>query len=75
LLLVENKSVHKRLRKRIAKELRDFYEEVSFATTRLEYLLDPEYKGKVWFPIDEDWDDPDEPIAPVILTKLPRADD
>lgn len=75
LLIIENKSVHKRLRKRIAKELRDSYEEVSFATTRLEYLLDPEYKGKVWFPIDEDGDDPEEPIIPVILTKLPQADD
>lgn len=75
LLIVENKSVHKRLRKRVAKELRDSYEEVSFATTRLEYLLDPEYKGKVWFPIDEDGDDPDEPIQPVVLTKLPQADE
>ncbi len=74
LIIVENKSVHKRLRKRIAKELRDSYEEVSFATTRLEYLLDSQYKGKVWFPIDEGGDDPEEPITPVILTKLPRAD-
>ena len=75
LVVVENKSVHKRLRKRIAKELRDSYEEVSFATTRLEYLFDPEHKGKVWLPIDEDGDDPDEPIKPVVLTKLSRADD
>lgn len=75
LIIVENKSVHKRLRKRIAKELRDSYEEVSFATTRLEYLLDPQHKGKVWFPIDEGGDDPDEPITTVILTKLPRVDD
>ncbi len=75
LVIVENKSVHKRLRKRITKELRDSYEEVSFATTRLEYLLDTEYKGKVWFPIDEDGDDPDEPTTPAILTKLPRTDD
>lgn len=75
LVVVENKSVHKRLRKRIAKELRDSYEEVSFATTRPEYLHDSEYKGKVWFPIDDDGDDPEEPITPVILTRLPRADD
>lgn len=54
LFVVQNKSVHKRLRKRPAKELRDSYEEVSFATTKLEYLLDSEYKGKVWFSIDEE---------------------
>lgn len=72
LMIVENKSVHKRLRKRIAKELRDSYEEVSFATTRLEYLLDPEYKSKVWFPIDEDGDDPEEPREAVAPTKLPN---
>jgi hypothetical protein len=73
LLVVENKSVHKRLRKRIAKELRDSYEELPFATARLERLLDPEYKGKVWLPIDEDGDDPEEPREPVILAKLPEA--
>lgn len=73
LVVVENKSVHKRLRKRIAQELRDSYEEVTFATARLEYLLNAEYKGKVWFPIDED--DPEEPIRPVALTKLPHEED
>lgn len=75
LLAVQNKSVHKRLRKRIAYELRESYEEVTFATGRLERILNPEYKGKVWFPIDEDGDDPDEPLIPVVLTKLPRAED
>ncbi len=74
LMVAENKSVHKRLRKRIAKELRDSYEEVAFATTRLDYLLDAGYEGKVWFSIDEDGDDPDEPIMPVILTRLPQMD-
>lgn len=73
LLVVQNKSVHKRLRKRLAKELRESYEEVCFATGRLEYILDPENKGKVWLTIDEYGDDPDEPLKPVTLTKLPRA--
>ncbi len=54
---------------------RDSYEEVSFATTRLDYLLDAEYKGKIWFPIDEERDDPDEPVEPTVLTKLPQVDD
>lgn len=75
LFVVQNKSVHKRLRKRLAKELRESYEEVCFATGRLEYILNPENRGKVWLPIDEYGDDPDEPIEPAMLTKLPRADD
>lgn len=70
LMVAENKSVHKRLRKRIAKELRDSYEEIAFATTKLDYLLNAKHKGKVWFPIDEDGDDPEEPIKPVALNKL-----
>jgi hypothetical protein len=74
LLVVQNKSVHKRLRKRLAKELRESYEELIFATTRLEHILNLDYKGKVWFPIDEDGDDPDEPLKPVTLTRLPQAD-
>lgn len=74
LMVVENKSVHKRLRKRLAYELRQSYEDLRFATTRLEHILEPKYKGKVWFPIDEDGDDPDEPLKPVTLTKLPQAD-
>lgn len=73
LLVVQNKSVHKRLRKRLAKELRESYEEICFATGRLGYILDPENKGKVWLPIDEYGDDPDEPLKPVTLTKLPWA--
>jgi hypothetical protein len=67
LLVVQNKSVHKRLRKRVAYELRESYEELTFATARLEHILNPDYKGKVWFPIDEDGDDPDELIEPVGL--------
>ncbi len=70
LLVVESKSIHKRLRKRLAYELRESYEEISFATTRLEHILKPEYKGCVWFPIDEDGDDPDEPLEAVGLSSL-----
>lgn len=70
LIVVESKSVHKRLRKRIAKELRDSYEEVCFATTRLEYILDASYKGKVWFPIDNEGDDAEEPREAVGLGAL-----
>ena len=75
LLVVQNKSVHKRLRKRLAKELRESYEEVCFATGRLEYILDIENKGRAWLAVDEGGDYPDEPITPVGLTKLPRADE
>jgi hypothetical protein len=75
LLVVQNKSVHKRLRKRLAKELRETYEEVCFATGRLEYILNPENKGKDWLAIDEQGDDPDEPMKPLVLTKLPQADE
>jgi hypothetical protein len=70
LLVIQNKSVHKRLRKRVAYELRESYEEVAFATARLEYVLNTDYKGKVWFPIDEEGDDPDEPIQAVALNRL-----
>lgn len=35
----------------------------------------PENKGKGWLSIDEYGDDPDEPITPVVLTRLPRTDD
>lgn len=73
LFVVQNKSVHKRLRKRLAKELRESYEEVCFATGRLEYILDLENRGKAWLAIDEAGDDPEEPIMPVVLTRLPRA--
>ena len=72
LLVVQNKSVHKRLRKRLAKELRESYEELTFATAKLENILNPAYKGKVWFAIDEEGDDPEEPRGAVGLTKLPR---
>lgn len=70
LMIVENKSVHKRLRKRLAKELRESYEEVCFATVRLEYILNRENKGKAWLIIDEAGDNPDEPVKPVALSRL-----
>ena len=70
LLIVQNKSVHKRLRKRIAYELRESYEELTFATTKLEHILNPDYKGKVWLPIDEDGDYPDEPVEPKSLSSI-----
>jgi len=64
-------SVQKRLRKRIAKELQDSYEEITFATTTIEALKDmAETNGKIWLPIDEDGDDPDEPQKPVGLRDL-----
>lgn len=62
LLVVQNRSVHKRLRKRMAKELRESYEEVCFATGRLEYILNPENKGRAWLAVDEYGDDPDETL-------------
>lgn len=74
LMVVQRKSVHKRLRKRITYELRESYEELTFATARLDYILDREYKGEAWLPIDEDGDDPDEPVQARTLTGLPLAD-
>lgn len=67
---MQNKSVHKRLRKRLAKELRETYEELTFATARFEHILNPDYKGKVWFPIDEEGDDPEEPREAVGMNKV-----
>lgn len=75
LMVVEGKSVHKRLRKRLAYELRQSYEELKFATARLEHVLDPQYKSRVWFPIDEEGDDQDEPIKAMTLTRLPLDDE
>lgn len=75
LMVVESKSIHKRLRKRLAYELRQSYEELKFATARLEDILNPDCKGKVWCPIDEDGDDPDEPVKSTTLTRLPLEDE
>jgi|SRR5882757_1585426 len=72
LLVTDNKSMHKRLRKRIAYELRESYQtEARFATTTLQDLQDStEDKGKVWLPIDEHGDDKDDPTKPVTLSTL-----
>jgi hypothetical protein len=70
LLVVESESVHKRLRKRIAYELNESFENLEFATTRLEYVTKRHDTGKVWYPIDEDGDDPDEQIQPKTLLQL-----
>ena len=76
LMVVSSKAMHKRLRKRIAYELKESYEDdMRFSTTRLEYATAKDDNGKIWFPIDEDGDDPDEPIQPVTLTKLPQMDE
>ncbi|MDK2899456.1 MAG: hypothetical protein PWQ10_643 [Patescibacteria group bacterium] len=72
LMVAPDITTHKRLRKRIAYELRESYEDdIKFATTRLKYTVDEYNKGYVWFPIDKDGDEPDEPIIPTKLNKLP----
>ncbi len=72
LLVSPNTSVQKRLRKKLARELRESWEDdILFATTTLQELLESsEVKGKVWRPIDEDGDDPEEPIHPKGLSTL-----
>jgi hypothetical protein len=76
LLVAPNKTIHKRLRKRIAYELKESYEEdMLFATTRLEYAIDKDDEGYIWFAIDEDGDDEDDPIAPVRLNELPWGEE
>ena len=55
LIVCETNSTQKRLRRRIAKELRDSYEEVTFATTTRELLLSSsETNRMVWRVVDED---------------------
>ncbi|NCC19854.1 hypothetical protein EOM33_02210 [Candidatus Saccharibacteria bacterium] len=75
LMVTPNKATHKRLRKRIAYELKESYEDgMRFATTRLEYATDKDDDGKIWFAIDEDGDDPDEPAKSTTLNRLPWGD-
>lgn len=72
LMVVPNKATHKRLRKRIAYELKESYEDdMRFATTKLQYAIDKDDNGKIWFAIDEDGDDPDEPTKSTTLNRLP----
>ncbi|MGD8373753.1 MAG: replication-relaxation family protein [Candidatus Woesebacteria bacterium] len=74
LMVVPNKAIHKRLRKRIAYELKESYEDdMRFATTRLEYAIAKDDNGRIWFAIDEDYD-PDEPQKPTTLNRLPWGD-
>lgn len=76
LMVVPNKATHKRLRKRIAYELKESYEDdMLFATTRLEYATDKDDNGKIWFAIDENGDDPDESTKPTTLNRLPWGEE
>lgn len=70
LIVCANTSIQKRTRKRIVKELRDSYEQLTFATTTLTELLNDESNTKIWLPIDEDGDDPDEPREPLTLSSF-----
>lgn len=70
LIIVTNKSIHKRLRKRIARDLQNADMETSFATTELSHLQNIEHDGKVWLPINEDGDDPEDPRKPHRLRSL-----
>jgi hypothetical protein len=70
LMVCEDKSTHKRLRKRIASELRSAYEDITFATSNIQYLLDANNNGKVWLPIDDCGDDKNEPRKPVALSSI-----
>jgi protein involved in plasmid replication-relaxation len=68
LIACANTSMQKRLRKRLAKELRDSYEEATFATTTIEAIKNSnKTRAKIWLPIDEDGDDPDAPPQPMSL--------
>ena len=72
LMVAANASVQKRIRKKIARELGESWEDdLVFATTTLAELLTcSETNGKVWRQVDEDGDDPDEPLAAKSLRSL-----
>jgi hypothetical protein len=71
LMVCENNSTQKRLRKRIAWELRESEEEeLLFATTTMQQLLETDNNGAVWLPIDLFGDDEDEPFEPLSLIDL-----
>jgi hypothetical protein len=71
LIVCANRSVQKRLRRRLPKELQDSYEEIMFATTTLsEATSIDKTHAKIWLPIDEDGDDPDEPPEPMSLKQF-----
>jgi DNA-binding MarR family transcriptional regulator len=61
LVVVESNTAHKRLRKRIARELRDSYEEMHFATSTLPQLREgTEKQGEVWLVSNEETEDSNE---------------
>lgn len=72
LMVAPNTSVEKRIRKKIARELRESWDDdLEFATTTIPDLLRcGEVKGKVWLSIDEDGDDPEEPVQPKTLSAI-----
>jgi protein involved in plasmid replication-relaxation len=71
LIVCANTSVQKRLRRRLPKELQDSYDDIRFVTTTIsEATTIDKTHAKVWLPMDEDGDDPDEPQQPVRLQDL-----
>ena len=72
LMVAPTTSVQKRLRKRIARHLRESCEdELAFATSTIpELLAYSEAGGKAWRLVDEDGDDPEEPVKPKGLSAI-----
>ncbi len=70
LLVIESPSVHKRLRKRILRELQESYEDISFATTSINFFLNPDHKGEEWFLVDGDLSTVNEPQRTFGLAEL-----
>jgi len=71
LLVCESPSTQKRLRKRITKVLIESYETVNFATTIASQLLEiTQVSPRIWTPVDEYGDDPDEPVVPQSLNGI-----
>ncbi|HSW91250.1 MAG TPA: replication-relaxation family protein [Candidatus Saccharimonadales bacterium] len=70
LLVVESPSVHRRLRKRILRELQESYEDIVFATTSLNSLFNPDRKDEEWFLVDGDPSTVNEPQRTFGLARL-----
>ncbi len=77
LMAAAHPSVEKRLRKRLARELEDsFDDELIFATTTLpELLAGDDAKGRIWRIVEEFADNPDEPVKPRGLHLIAKAPD
>jgi hypothetical protein len=77
LFVVGNKSIEKRLRKRLTSLLEDNYEEeLKFATASLPEVLDlGARKDNIWRLVDGFGDDPDDPPKPKSLLKLAEPDE